>query len=244
MIDFGIFNHNCNDNAIKLASEFKRLTNTYVIDSGSSFKDSDEESHFDKLLPNIYYCGMINEIIHHFQPDSTVICFIASDVNIKDTGLLYQRLLKAFEDPKIGIYAPSVNKEGSNHPQMHNKMTNGFRKALFVDGFCFAARIEILKTLFPINIELNKIGWGVDVYLSYLALKSKMISVVDDAIQVEHFVGPNNHTNPQAFLNEAKMERARWFKTLPKGAQHFKVATSIELLKNQVGANIIHSLPW
>lgn len=244
MIGFGVFNYNCNDNAVKLAEAFRELSTTYLVDSGSDFENDHQKDPFDKLLPNVFYCGMINEIIGKLQDQCEVICFVASDVKVKDAEHLLQRLKDAFEHPRVGVYAPSVNKEGSNHPQMHQKGTGGLRKAVFVDGFCFAVRTGILRKLYPIDVELNRIGWGIDVYLSYLALKGKMITVVDDAVEVEHYVGPNNHPNPREFINAAKSQRANWFKSLEKGAGRFRSITTIELLKNQTGATLVNSLPW
>jgi len=243
-IGFGVFNYNCNDNAVKLAEEFRQLSPTYLIDSGSEFESSLQKNQFDKLLSNVFYCGMINEIIREMKDQCEVICFVASDVKVKEPKHLLQALKGAFEDPKVGIYAPSVNKEGSNHPQMRQKGTGGLRKAVFVDGFCFAARTSILKNLYPIDVELNRIGWGIDVYLSFLAIKTKMITVVDDGVEVEHYVGPNNHPNPQEFIHAAKTQRANWFNSLEKGAQRFRSVTSIALLKNQAGATFVNSLPW
>ncbi len=242
MIEVAVFNHNCNYNAIKLTKEFRKFANTYLVDSGSRFENEEDRSQFDSILPNVFYCGMLNDIVKHYNSSTNTVLFIASDVKVTNSKLILERASKAFQDPKIGVYAPSVNKEGSNHPQMRNKKTNGFRDALFVDGFCFAARMELLNKIFPIDLKLNKIGWGVDVYLAYIALNSNMICVVDDQVKVEHFVGPNNHPNPEKFIDEAKSQRYLWYKSLSKGARNYNKMASIELFKNQIGAKFFQML--
>ncbi len=244
MVEVAVFNHNCNYNAIKLTKKFRKFTKTYLLDSGSHFENEEDKSQFDKILPNVFYCGMLNDIVKHFDSSTNAIMFVASDVEVDDPEKLLERANEAFLNPKIGVYAPSVNKEGSNHPQMRNKNSNSLRDALFVDGFCFAARGELLNKIFPIDLKLNKIGWGVDVYLAYMAIKSKMICVVDDQVNVEHYVGPNNHPNPEIFINEAKTQRIRWFRSLSKGARNYNKLASIELFKNIFGAKVFQNLPW
>ncbi len=244
MIEVAVFNHNCNNNAIKLTKEFRKLANTYLVDSGSHFENEEEQNQFDTILPNVFYCGMLNDIVRHYSSSSNAVLFVASDVLVQHPELMIERAKKAFLNPKVGVYAPSVNKEGSNHPQMRNKNSNKLRNTLFVDGFCFAARSELLKKIFPIDLKLNKIGWGVDVYLAYEAIRSKMICVVDDLVQVEHYVGPNDHPNPGIFINEAKKQRHQWFQSLSQGARNFNKLASIELFKNQLGAKALQCFPW
>ncbi len=235
----GIINHNENKKAISLADRFREVCQVFLIDSGSNISVK-EKSHFDLLLPNVFYSGLLNGVFSKLTDTSEddAILFVASDVGIFDHTELYQSALQAFTNPRIGLYAPSVRKGGSNQRQMINKGNDQLRQAIFVDGFCFASRIKFLNQLCPIDLNVNKIGWGIDSFLSFLALQDGCISVVDDRVTVEHKPGPNNIANPKEYITEAKLERKNFYESKNWQANLFLRYSSIEFVKNQIGAKV------
>ena len=236
-----IINHKHTSNAIKLKVHFEKHSDVICIDSGSEL-NQEEKKHFKISLGNVYYCGMINAIGEHLKKNITKYKFvyiIASDVEISEHEKLVVKAKKAFDNSAIGVYGPSVNKNGSPHPQMINKNTNRYRKAVFIDGYCFAVRTDLLLNLCPIDTSINFIGWGIDVYLSYLAIKKGLLTVVDDQMVVQHRPSEN-----QEFRSDARNQRNDWFKQLGKKARLYRQITSIELLKNELGASMINHLNW
>ena len=236
-----IINYKLNDKAIQLKECFQKHCTTIAIDSGSGLNDS-EKKHFDISLDNVYYCGMINAIGEYIRSSDQVyefIYIIASDVEVEDHKLLINKAKEAFKNQKIGIYAPSVCPNGSPHPQMINKGSNKLRNAVFIDGYCFAVRTKLLLELCPIDTSVNYIGWSVDLYFSYLAIRCGLYTVVDDQVMVQHKPSEN-----QSFRIDARNQRNAWFKLLSKKARRYRSITSIEFLKNELGANLINSLNW
>lgn len=236
-----IINYKLNSQAITLKNHLGKFADVIAIDSGSGLTLR-EKAHFDISLDNVFYCGMLNAIGQYLKNCSVryeFVYIVASDVNIDDYEKFVNRVKQTFENPKIGIYGPSVNKNGSPHPQMINKNTGEIRKALFIDGYCFAVRTDILLELLPIDTLVNNIGWGVDIYFSYLASKKGLITVVDDQVIVEHKPSEN-----QEFRNRARNQRNAWYKLLDKKARLYRSLTAIEFLKNEFGATMINSLPW
>ena len=45
---------------------------------------------------------------------------------------------------------------------------------------------EILDEMLPIDTDVNKLGWGVDLALSHFARVHKMLVIVDDRVKVIH----------------------------------------------------------
>lgn len=236
-----IINYKLNNKAIQLKECFQKHCTAITIDSGSGLNDS-EKKLFDISLDNVYYCGMINAIGDYVRSSNKryeFVYVIASDVDVQDHELIINKAKEAFKDEKIGVYGPSVNKGGSPHPQMINKGKKNLRKALFIDGYCFAVRTKLLLELCPIDTRINYIGWGIDVHLSCLAIKNGLITVVDDHVIIEHKPSEN-----QVFRKDARKQRNAWYQQLSKKDRLYRRLTAIEFLKNEFGTLLINSLPW
>jgi len=178
-----VVNHNHNENALKLLTQFSRDFKTIVIDSGSEVKDN----RFI-LLDNVYYSGLFNKACELLkETDKKWLLFIASDVRIDEDNYwkLTRRLCdhRSFSD--IGLYTPSI--EGRSH--LFLKQQTGsykYRDVNFVEGFMFLARRSILSKMHPVDVRLNKIGWGLDVMKGFFCRELGLRSVVDDLVSVYH----------------------------------------------------------
>ncbi|MEC4989629.1 MAG: hypothetical protein SAJ37_12945 [Oscillatoria sp. PMC 1068.18] len=226
-----IVNHNCNANAVELISGFRSCGEVLAIDSGSNL-DNFSQNYFDLKLPNVYYANLLNIACQELANKSqhSLLYFICSDVKISNYHLTIQYAEEAFRNPAVGIYAPACNNSG--HPQMQCQKTNKLRPVVFVEGFCFAIRLSLLQQLCPVDTEVNYVGWGLDVYLAYLAFKHHLQSVVDDRIIVEH-------DSPCGYsLALARQQRNNWFSLQSQEAQRFRKLTSIQLLKSSFGVQL------
>lgn len=178
-----IANHNHNENAVRLLSLFSRDFKTFVIDSGSTEKDS----RFIQL-ENVYYTGLFNKASELLlNSDKRWLLFIASDVEISDDN--YWKLIRRLRDHRafndIGLYTPSV--EGRSHSFLiPQKGLFKFRDINFVEGFMFLANRQIIQMMHPVDIKLNKIGWGLDVMKGFICKQLHKRCVVDDLVQIYH----------------------------------------------------------
>jgi SAM-dependent methyltransferase len=178
-----ITNYDCCESASALKIQFSRYLPTVLIDASSPI----QPDAADIIIENTYYPGLWNAAVSHcIENNFEWIFFIASDVEVTDVELLCFLVCEAAEDDNIGIYTPSLS-AGSRvaFSDLFHRDSNSIRKTCTVEGFCFLARVDILKNLFPIDPN-NKSGWGVDVRSSYEAYQRGKLVVADDRIQIFH----------------------------------------------------------
>lgn len=221
-----IFNHNCNQGAIGLKQQLGPYFDPILIDSGSQFKEGEEE-HFDLTFPNIYYNGLINKAYELLTANHTHLFIITSDVDIPNPEMLRDRMMDILKQPSVGVYAPSVIHTTHNH--MHNRKSKGVRRVTFTDGFCYAIPKEFLKDICPIDLAINRIGHATDMYMGYLGMIYKRYAVVDDMMTVDHPKGSGYSSS------EARIQRDNWFKTKSKKARFYHYWVTMDWLKNKVG---------
>lgn len=228
-----IVNHNHNAQSIQLKNRLREHFNPLLLDSGSKLK-SNEKSYFDHIFSNVYYNGLINESFKLLKSKHSHLFLITSDVIIENPKNLYERIEIAISNPKVGVYAPSVS--NTTHSHMRNLGTGRIRKVTFTDGFCLVIPKEFLSKICPIDLKVNKIGHGTDIYLGYLSMIRKTYAVVDDAISIEHPIGSGY--DPK----EARKQRDTWFETKPQGARIFNRIVSRGFFKSKLGFVLVNFL--
>jgi len=187
-----IVNHNYNDNAILLKERFhKYISDTIIIDSKS---DIVEES-FEIKLENVGYSGLFNKAIElGLEKNKDGILFICSDVFIKKNHV--EKIvdkINFLDQKEIGVYCPSS--WGQSHAHCKKRPGGGLRNVVFVEGFMFYASVEILKQMYPVDLNINKLGYGLDAHKGMLCLKNNKRCVIDDDIDVYHTEGTGYSTN-------------------------------------------------
>jgi hypothetical protein len=231
-----IFNHALNDKAIALKQQFAPFAHIWLADSGSKI-EPDQREHFDATFPNIYYNGLINELHQHISKQKSqfkTVLLITSDVTVADAGELMNRMTEAFSNPEIYVYAPACGY--SYHAHMIQKPGKSLQKVTFTEGFCVGFRVAILDGLCPIDLKLNKFGYGTDTIMGFHAMNLGGISVVDHSIIVDHPYGSGyNHA-------EAVVEKNRWYKSLSPAAYRFARLTTFGWTKNRFGAWLAESI--
>lgn len=209
-----IINHEHNANAVELRLAFEAHGPVKLIDSGSTIS-VDDRRHFDDCLPNVYYTGLLNRAAELAAglPATDPVLVICSDVEISNPGELLACLRSAFTAPGHAVWAPSSR--GSDLPQMWPESGGGLKRVSFVDGFCFAARRELLTTLCPVDLAVNRLGWGLDVHLGYLATRQRHYSLVDHRVSVHHPLGSGYSDGA------ATVQWETWASTLPRSARFY-----------------------
>lgn len=232
-----IINHEQNAAALALRQAFAPHARAVAIDSGSRLTD-EERRGFDRTLPNVYYCGLINAVAEFAAPlgDAEPVWVWASDVSAEDHGRAVALAADAFNDPKIGTYAPSAWFSG--HPQMWNRGTGRCRRATFAEGFCFATRAAVLRALCPIDTQVNALGWGVDLQLAFLTRQRRQHVVIDDRVQVSHPQSTGYSTDA------AQRQRMAWLAGLPPRARRYHRVASWGWTKRPPFTAWVESLPW
>lgn len=232
-----ILNHGHVNAALELKRTLTQHARTIAIDSGSELSPA-QRTGFDIALPNVFYSGLLNAVAERtesFAPDDPIFIW-CSDVSCDDYARAIQLARRAFTRPYVGIYAPSG--WHSDQPQMRNRQSGGLRRVTFVDGFCFALRSSILHQLCPIDTNVNRRGWGLDVQLGYIARHHRWCTVVDDRIEVRH-------PNTSGYSREAAWhERGAWQAALPPIPRLFHRLARRPLAKRPLSMRLMLALPW
>lgn len=239
-----ILNHKLNDETVRMVEGFRPYAEVFAIDSGSE-PEPRHYPYFGRMLPNVHYSGMVNAACEALRDgsDQTLVYLITSDVRIDAYDRLIALTKEAFQDPRVGVYAPSVVPGGSIHQQMIHRSAGGLRRVVWTDGFCFAMRATVLRRIYPIDTSLNRIGWGIDLYLSYMARRLGMDAVVDDRVIVGHTPGPN-HPDPVRYDADARRQFNAWFESLSPAARRFRRIALCRPLKGRFGAFLVRQIPW
>jgi hypothetical protein len=88
----------------------------------------------------------------------------------------------------------------------------------FQEGWFHLVRMDLLEQVCPVDVSLNRLGWGIDLALSHYARISKLLVLVDDRIRVVH-PGGSGYNKEQALL-----QMRAWHATLPgyTSPRHFR----------------------
>jgi len=178
-----ITNHNSNDNSIELKRGFSEYFDTIIIDSKSDVV-MDE---FDVKLGNVYYTGLFNESIKQCKErNKKYLFFIASDVFVDDYFKISEIVNGLTDD--IYCWAPSSN--GQSHKHCKNLKTNCFREVPYLEGFCFLSHLDCFDNLYPISMERNLYGYGIDLLIGLNCIKRLgKKCVIDDRLEIYHKEG-------------------------------------------------------
>ena len=85
------------------------------------------------------------------------------------------------------------------------------------EAICAVCR-EILDAVLPVDLELNRMGWGIDLAFSHVARIKRMLVLVDDRVRVVHPKGTGY--NREAALAQMR----RWHASTPgyTSPRHFR----------------------
>lgn len=178
-----ITNHNSNKNAIDLKIRFSEYFDTIIIDS----KSDQVLEEFDVKLDNVYYTGLFNESVSQCKLiNKKYLFFIASDVYFDD----YKKVSELIESLEEDIYLWTPSSRGQSHYHCKNFKTKSFREVPYLEGFCFLTNLENCDNLFPVSLEKNLYGYGIDLLLGYNCIKRlRKKCVVDDRVEIYHKEG-------------------------------------------------------
>lgn len=213
-----IFNHNDNASASAWADRLSPHFDTILLDSGS---DPRCTHRLAVPLENVYYAGLMNEAWQRgVKGGYGWVLVLTSDLQISDKHMA--RLVKALEQvshaQNVGLYQPSTAWRGRSLPQSRCHWTGRMRPTNFQEGWFHLVRTDLLGRVCPIDLSLNRLGWGIDLALSHFARVDKLLVLVDDRIRVVHPGGSGYNRE------EAQRQMRAWHASLPgyTSPRHFR----------------------
>ena len=213
-----IFNYNDNANAGAWADRLSPHFDTRILDSGSSPRCPHPLS---VPLENVYYSGLMNEAFRLGKEGGYGwVMVVTSDIEISADNTL--KLVEAMKDVagtrNVGLYQPSTAWKGRSLPQSRCHFTGRMRSANFQEGWFHMIRIDLMEKVCPIDVTLNRLGWGVDLALSHFARITGLLVLVDDRIRVVHPGGTGYNRE------EAIRQMRAWHASIPgyTSPRHFR----------------------
>lgn len=213
-----IFDYNDHAHASAWADRLSPYFDTLILDSGSNPRCGHPLA---VPLDNLYYSGLMNESYARAkQGDYGWVAVITSDVQISDGDVprLAEAMRYVATTYNVGLYQPSTAWRGRSLPQSRCHFTGGMRSANFQEGWFHLVRIDLMGKVCPIDVSLNRLGWGVDLALSHFARLEKLLVLVDDRIRVVHPGGSGYGRE------EAERQMRAWHASIPgyTSPRHFR----------------------
>jgi|GEM_PF-1451425 len=217
---FCIFNHNCNDNSIFWSESFSPWFKTVILDSGSEPPCVHPSA---VNLDNVYYSGLMNEAYARaVEGGYKWVVVLTSDLRIseKDIPRLARSISKMSKAVNVGLYQPANSLKGTAHWHSMRKRPYKLRRRRFQEGWFHMVRTDVLGKICPVDTSVNRLGWGLDVALSYYCLKEDLLILVDSRIPVEHPAGTGYNRE------EAERQMKVWFSLIPgfKNPEEFSLS--------------------
>lgn len=214
-----ILNHNDNDNAIRWWEDLSPHFDTVILDSGSTPPCVHPGA---MLLDNVYYSGLMNQAYALLKERGyRWLMIVTSDIEIdeRNVGRLIERMQRLSSSKNVGLYQPScaLSLRGRALYQSLCHYTGRLRHVNFQEGWFHLVCRELLDEVLPVDLELNRLGWGIDLALCHFARLHRMLVLVDDKVRVVHPRGRGYSKT------EAREQMIRWHGTIPgyESPRHF-----------------------
>ena len=230
-----VINHGLNQRALSLKRQFQNYLPTIALDSGSVLS-AEQRTQFDLCLPNVYYTGCLRAASEYAMKEGYSHVWIwASDVDCSEPAKAVRLCRETFAHTPADVYAPSA--DYSFHPQMAPRPGLGLKRVTFTDGFCFAARSELIARACD-DFKGCVYGFGVDIQLGMLARKRHRHVYVDHRYQVDHPQGAGYS------VRKATDEWHAWRRRQSVQTWLFHRLARKRFSRTPVGMKLLLSLPW
>ena len=206
-----VVNYDHNAEALRLKQALSASFETLIIDSGSPV----QLEEFDIKLPNVGYSGLFNAAVKEvIARDYDWLYLMCSDVSIGDDDVAVLRRYMDGLGDDIGVYSPSATGRCLHH--CRNAGSGGLRDVFYVEGYTFLARRSVLEKMYPVDVSLNRLGWGLDACKGYVCKTAGLRCVSDDRIAVHHASGTGYNSR------HARAQMLSWMDSAPvAGLRHF-----------------------
>ncbi len=151
-----------------------------------------------------YYGHLWNEALR--LHDARVLGIITSDARIADVPRLLDRMRRAFATfDKLWCYAPNVD----HTPWQYRldallRLSADMYHVPTTDGICWFLRTELAHMVGPVPLEVNHLGWGIDVLAAICCARAGRWTVRDYGITILHPAG-SGYSRDEAARQELAM---------------------------------------
>lgn len=201
-----IFNYNHFNQAINLFNRFTEYADTYIINCHSNSDPSFESTAKILKFDNIYYSGQWNEMLKLLTADISLI--INSDVGVYNVKKLINRMKYCYSKYKIGLYAPNHYWTPWTYDiDLLKNVEYGLKQVPATDSTIWSLKADIAHKVGPLDLTINKLGWGIEILAAYYCKLQDLLVVRDYCVKCSH---------PQSTAynrDDAKKEFIKWIKS-------------------------------
>lgn len=189
-IKWFIFNYAHFNQAINLLHGFlNEGCDAYLLNNASPKDPPFDETDRIKKFPNIYYSGQWNKALDMLNSDTDVMFITNADVAIKSIPRLIYRtnnFYKKYGD-QAGVYAPNVWwTPWTFNPSLLEDIGNGVKKVMGTDSTIWSLTTVLAHKVGHMDLNVNKLGWGIEILAAYYAYLENKLVVRDYAIKCGH----------------------------------------------------------
>ncbi len=138
-------------------------------------------------LPNVYYSGQWNEALRLL--DGGAMFLISSDVSVRCPARLLRRMQRFYDrfGDQAGIYAPNVWwTPWTYDPALLPDLGGGLKKVVATDSMAWCVAASVARAVGPVDLNVNKIGWGIEVLAALRCEEQRRLVARDYAIKLAH----------------------------------------------------------
>ncbi len=165
------------------------VKNVTIVNSDENFMIQNDIKHI-QLDDSHYYGSQYQHAIQDVQPNS-IFCVIVGD-NIVDNDFknIFDNAINAFNNHKIGIYAPN-DKRSPHIVRLENIKDNLYDVVNTDCGFWFI-HPTIVSCMKKLNHSISKFGWGIDLITIFETKRQNFLVARDYSVytdQLDHYCG-------------------------------------------------------
>src|SRR6266545_1870971 len=169
--------------ALQLEKKIDRHIDIHVVNSDASLVD--KYPHWIHLDDSAYFSAQWNRALEIFNAD--IFFHIQADADYDRFEILIEKAESLFKKHRLGIYEPNVDYTDVMYDisKLAPIETNVYETPLS-DCTCWFIAGEVLRRFSPIDVSVNKYGWGVTRVTSSLCRMDDRLCVRDYNVTVNH----------------------------------------------------------
>lgn len=207
-IETFIFNYGRFADAMSLYRGFTKVgCPTFLLNCQHVDDPPFQETETIRKFGNIYYSGQWNEALKLATAD--VLLIINSDVEVPSPRKLVAKCRRFYEEygERAAIYAPNHYWTPWTYKvHLLNDLGNGLRECPATDSTIWAVSRDLAHKVGPMDLAVNKLGWGIEVVAAYLGSKEGRLTVRDYSFKLKHPEG-SAYDRIKADLEQREMYR-------------------------------------
>ena len=178
-----VMSHNQPASTDELHGRLSRCFDVTVFDSGSD--EGRSPTCPSERLPNLYWTGCWNEAMRRYGAECDFLWVLGGDVELLNEPEEYAYYLGATRAYNVACWSPAVR--GKARPFMKADAAAGKVHSVYhLEGQALALSAAMMRAIGCALPSGSRLGWGVDVWLSWKGWTSGMRNILEGRVALGH----------------------------------------------------------